>query len=88
VEKRRRIGSIRGFRVCRQRASLERGHASTVLLITPRAGLLTAHLDGIVEWEVFAYLGSFVRGLKSMCENSISKLSPAEPALSLSNGDG
>ena len=59
VEKRRRIGSIRGFRVCSQRASFERGHASTVLLITPSAGLLTAHLDGIVEWEVFAYLGCF-----------------------------
>jgi hypothetical protein len=58
AEKRRRIGSIRGSRVCSQRASFERGHASTVLLITPRAGLLTAHLDGIVEWEVFAYLGS------------------------------
>jgi hypothetical protein len=70
VEKRRRIGSIRGFRVCSQRASFERGHASTVLLITPSAGLLTAHLDGIAEWEVFAYLGSFMCGLKSMCESS------------------
>ena len=27
-------------------------------------------------------------GLQSLRENSISKLSPAEPALSLSNGDG
>jgi hypothetical protein len=29
-----------------------------------------------------------LQGLTSMFENAISKLSPAEPALSLSNGDG
>jgi hypothetical protein len=48
-----------GSRVCSQRASFEPGHASTVLLITPRAGLLTAHLDGVVEWEVFSSLFGF-----------------------------
>ena len=69
VGKRRRIGSIRGCRVSSQRGSFRREHGGTVWLITPRAGLLTAHLDGIVEWEVLAYLGSFMCGLKSMCEN-------------------
>ena len=52
VGKRRRIGSIRGCRVSSQRGSFERGHGSTVWLVTPRAGLLMALLDGIVEWEV------------------------------------
>ena len=41
-----------GLPCCSQRASFDGGHAGTVLLITPRAGLLTAYLDGIVEWEV------------------------------------
>jgi hypothetical protein len=31
---------------------LDGEHASTVLLITPRAELLPAHLDGVAEWEV------------------------------------
>jgi hypothetical protein len=57
VGKRRRIGSIRGCRVSSQRGSFGREHGGTVLLITPRAGLLKAYLDGIVEWEVLAYLG-------------------------------
>jgi hypothetical protein len=47
-----------GSRVCSQRASFERGHAGTVWLITPRAGLLTAHLDCIAEWDVSGYLGA------------------------------
>jgi hypothetical protein len=49
VGKRRRNGSIRVSRVSSQRGSLEREHGSTLLLITPRAGLLPAHLDYTVE---------------------------------------
>jgi hypothetical protein len=57
VGKRRRIGSIRGSRVSRQRGSFESGHAGTLLLITPRAGLLRAYLDCFVECGVPKYLG-------------------------------
>jgi hypothetical protein len=41
-----------GSGLCSQWPSFDGGHASTVLLITPRAELLPAHLDGVAEWEV------------------------------------
>jgi hypothetical protein len=54
--KRRRIGSIRGCRDASQRGTFEGGHAGTLLLITVRAGMLTAYLDCIVRGAWIAVL--------------------------------